>query len=74
VIFVQGGELFNLLGEYEKLSSSHAKFYAACVLSGLAHLHHLGIVYRDLKVTATPLGAFCLPKQTIERVCSLKIF
>jgi serine/threonine protein kinase len=46
----QGGELFNLLGELEKLGSDHARFYAGGVLSGLAHLHSIGIVYRDLKV------------------------
>jgi len=48
--YIHGGELFNLLGQYEKLESPHAAFYAACVLSGLAHLHKIGIVYRDLKV------------------------
>ena len=47
---VQGGELFNLLhnmGGY--LSSSHAVFYAACVLDVLAFLHKNNILYRDLK-------------------------
>jgi len=47
--YVHGGELFNLLGDLETLPSYHARFYAACVLCGLAHLHSLGIVYRDLK-------------------------
>ncbi|RYG50528.1 hypothetical protein EON67_05115 [archaeon] len=50
--YVQGGELFNLLGEMETLPVDHARFYASCVLSGLAHLHAIGIVYRDLKVGA----------------------
>jgi serine/threonine protein kinase len=52
----QGGELFNLLGQYESLPVPHAKFYAACVLSGLAHLHSLHIVYRDLKVSTPALA------------------
>jgi len=56
VLIVQGGELFNLLGELEKLDSDHARFYAAGVLSGLAHLHSIGIVYRDLKVSIAPWG------------------
>lgn len=47
--YVHGGELFNLLGDMEVLPADHARFYAACTLSGLAHLHALGIVYRDLK-------------------------
>jgi hypothetical protein len=50
--YVHGGELFNLLGDMETLPSDHARFYAACTLSGLAHLHSLGIVYRDLKARA----------------------
>lgn len=49
--YVHGGELFNLLGDMETLPADHARFYAACTLSGLAHLHSLGIVYRDLKVS-----------------------
>jgi serine/threonine protein kinase len=47
--YVHGGELFNLLVEREVLPPAHARFYAACTLAGLAHLHSLGIVYRDLK-------------------------
>jgi len=54
--YVHGGELFNLLGDMETLPSDHARFYAACTLAGLAHLHSLGIVYRDLKVRAWLAG------------------
>lgn len=46
---VQGGELFGLLDQFETLEPPHAGFYAACVLSGLRHLHERRILYRDLK-------------------------
>jgi len=46
---VQGGELFGLLDQLETLDPPHARFYAACVLSGLRHLHERRILYRDLK-------------------------
>lgn len=56
---VQGGELWSLL--YERTDSvprtrlggfeqGPAKFYAACVVGGLTHLHENGWAYRDLKV------------------------
>ena len=47
--YVRGGELFSRLVAEDVLEPAHARFYAACTLAGLAHLHALGIVYRDLK-------------------------
>ena len=51
--FSQGGELFHLLDSHLKddvlLEESYAKFYAACVILVLEHLHTKGIIYRDLK-------------------------
>ena len=47
---VQGGELFTLQGQYEFLPSSHARFYASCVVEALRHMHRHGFMYRDLKV------------------------
>jgi cGMP-dependent protein kinase len=51
--FVQGGELFSLLANYdqrgEALSFSHARLYASCVLDAFIYLHKKEIVYRDLK-------------------------
>ncbi len=49
--FSAGGELLRLL---DNQSSGHfeeaqAKFYAACVILVLEHLHTKGIIYRDLK-------------------------
>uniref|UniRef100_A0A7R9SVY1 cGMP-dependent protein kinase n=1 Tax=Polyblepharides amylifera TaxID=1486889 RepID=A0A7R9SVY1_9CHLO len=47
---LMGGELFVHLGNAERFPESQAKFYAACVLLGLNHLHAKGIIYRDLKL------------------------
>lgn len=48
---VQGGELFNVVHTEKKdgVTDSHAKFYSACVLEALGHLHQRNICYRDLK-------------------------
>ena len=44
-----GGELFKFLRERERFPLETARFYAAQVVLGLAHLHSFSIVYRDLK-------------------------
>jgi hypothetical protein len=36
---VQGGELFSVLSRHDKIKPVAAKFYGACVLSALEHLH-----------------------------------
>ena len=49
---VQGGELFNRLQTSStpgRISTAEARFYAACVLDALGHLHSFSVVYRDLK-------------------------
>jgi CRP-like cAMP-binding protein len=48
---VQGGELFSVLhtDEADGVSNADARFYAACILESLSHLHHRRIAYRDLK-------------------------
>jgi len=47
---VQGGELFSLIHSGQGyLPVECAKFYAACIVSGLGYLHEKFIVYRDLK-------------------------
>jgi len=48
---VQGGELFSLLHSKsgDGIPEPSAKFYAAGVADGLAFMHRLSIVYRDLK-------------------------
>lgn len=45
-----GGELFTT---YERLklygSEVHAKFYVACVVEAISHMHEHNVIYRDLK-------------------------
>jgi hypothetical protein len=47
--FLPGGELFFHLRAAGRFPEQLARFYAAEVALGLAHLHSLHIVYRDLK-------------------------
>ena len=44
-----GGELFTLMRMCERLASSSVTFYTAEIVSGLAYLHSVDVVYRDLK-------------------------
>ena len=47
--FLNGGELFYHLCNEIRFSEDRARFYAAEIALGLAHLHKNGIIYRDLK-------------------------
>lgn len=47
--FVPGGEMFSHLQTYRKFSETMARFYTAQVILSFEYLHHLGIIYRDLK-------------------------
>lgn len=48
---VQGGELFSVIHTEVRdgIPNPNARFYAACILQSLSHLHHRNICYRDLK-------------------------
>lgn len=48
---VQGGELFSVIHTETRdgIPNPNARFYAACILESLSHLHHRHICYRDLK-------------------------
>jgi len=60
---VQGGELFNLMKRSKrgKLGEDAARFYAAGILEGLAHMHHQMILYRDLKPENVLIGGDGFP-------------
>ena len=51
--YLPGGELFQMMRKREKFDPKVALFYASEVLLGLDYLHHLDILYRDLK----PVGS-----------------
>ena len=47
--YLPGGELFQMMRKREKFDAKTATFYASEVLLALDYLHHLDILYRDLK-------------------------
>jgi serine/threonine protein kinase len=46
-----GGDIFTVYRRHNFFGSEvHARFYSACAIRGLAHLHERHILYRDLKM------------------------
>lgn len=58
--WVQGGELFYHMSR--PFREQEARFYAACVVVGLTHVHERGLLYRDLKPENLLLDARGYPK------------
>jgi len=48
---VQGGELFSVIhtSKADGIPDEHVKFYASCIIQGVAYLHSKDIAYRDMK-------------------------
>ena len=44
-----GGELLTMINNERQLSQKKVKFYTACIVLAIQHLHHNKIMYRDLK-------------------------
>lgn len=47
--FISGGEMFSHLRRMGRFTEQHAKFYASQIVLTFEYLHHLEILYRDLK-------------------------
>lgn len=73
--FKQGGELYHHLRKSTRFPESTAKFYACQILQGLAYLHSLNIMYRDMKpenVLLDEFGNACLADFGISKILDPK--
>ncbi len=48
--YTPGGDLFYHIKSKGKFTENEARVILAEILEGLAYLHSLGVIYRDLKV------------------------
>jgi len=57
---IKGGELYDLIqedGVGKSLPLENARFYSACVLIGLSHMHDRNVLFRDLKPENIMIGS-----------------
>ncbi|CAF0789197.1 unnamed protein product [Rotaria sp. Silwood1] len=47
--YAPGGEMFTHLRAYGRYTEDMTRFYAAQIVLAFEYLHHLGVIYRDLK-------------------------
>jgi serum/glucocorticoid-regulated kinase 2 len=47
--FLRGGELFQHLKRVVRFKEEQAKFFCACLVTAIGHLHNADYIYRDLK-------------------------
>lgn len=62
--FMKGGELFTHMRRLKRLTEPQAKFYSACIVVGLGHLHNSNFIYRDLKLENVLMDEFGYAKLT----------
>jgi serum/glucocorticoid-regulated kinase 2 len=73
--FKQGGELYYHLRKMTRFPESTTKFYACQIIQGLAYLHSMNIMYRDMKpenVLLDEKGNACLADFGISKVLNPK--
>lgn len=69
--FKQGGELYYHLRKQSRFTEPVARFYAAQIITGLATLHSMNIMYRDMKpenVLLDEKGNACLADFGISKI------